>query len=201
MSEKLKALTDKIYQEGIAKAKEESEKILAQAKEEAQKLIQNAKAEKEKLLKQANTDAQTHKKKIDAEIKLAAQKATNSVKQELAKLLTEKVISSPIKNSLKDPKTVAALLITCLNSLNKNHEGNWQINLPEKDVQEIKNIIAADKQALLNGGVTINPSNTLSKGFEVKPEGDNYQIKFDDETFINFFGSFLKVETKEIIVD
>jgi V/A-type H+-transporting ATPase subunit E len=117
MSEKLKALTDKIYSEGITKAKEESAKILAQAKEEASKILEEAKSEKIRIISEAENQAKTNKKKVEAEIKLASQKATNSIKQELRNILTEKIIEAPTKASLQNPDTLKEVIVACLSSL------------------------------------------------------------------------------------
>ena len=199
MSEKLKALTDKIYSEGITKAKEESAKILAQAKEEASKILEEAKSEKIRIISEAENQAKTNKKKVEAEIKLASQKATNSIKQELRNILTEKIIEAPTKASLQNPDTLKEVIVACLSSLSKTSEGTWNINLPESQAEKVQKAINADKQSNLKSGIKINPSKEISNGFEVVPDGENYQLKFDDETFIQFFGSFLKLETKEII--
>ena len=50
-------------------------------KEEASKILEEAKSEKIRIISEAENQAKTNKKKVEAEIKLASQKATNSIKQ------------------------------------------------------------------------------------------------------------------------
>ena len=45
MQNKLQELTDKLYQEGLSKGKEEGERILAEAKAQAEKILAEAKAQ------------------------------------------------------------------------------------------------------------------------------------------------------------
>ena len=45
MQNKLQELTDKLYQEGLSKGKEEGERILADAKAQAEKILAEAKAQ------------------------------------------------------------------------------------------------------------------------------------------------------------
>ena len=51
MQNKLQELTDKLYNEGLSKGKQEGEEILAKAKVQAEEIIAKAKAEAEEKLK------------------------------------------------------------------------------------------------------------------------------------------------------
>lgn len=198
MSEKLKALTDKIYQEGIEKAKSDSDRIVAEAKTEAKKIVEEAEKERQKMIRSTEEEMASYRKKVEAEIKLAAQKSANKIKQSLRQLITEKVIQKPIENSLSDSETTLKILSACVTSLSKD-EGSWIITLSEKDEKFVKEAIAAGKVNTLASGVTVKPDPSLKNGFEIKPEEANYSLYFNDETFIDFLGQFLKIETKSLL--
>ena len=57
MQNKLQELTDKLYNEGLAKGKQEGEEILAKAKVQADEIIAKAKAEAEAIVAAAHKDA------------------------------------------------------------------------------------------------------------------------------------------------
>ena len=87
VSDKLKILTEKIYEEGVFKAKEESARILQQATEEAARIRAEAQKEKELMLAQARDQAEAQRKKTESELRLAARKATSKLKEDLRQLV------------------------------------------------------------------------------------------------------------------
>lgn len=199
MSEKLKALTEKIYEEGIEKAKSDSNQIIEDAKKKASKILQEAEAKKSQMLTEAEFEIESLKKKVGSEIKMAAQKSINQIKQQLIEIIQEKTISHPISKTFNDPKFCATAIIQCLASLKNNSEGSWVFDVPRKEKEEIEQAINNQKSSLLSSGISINPSPNLKSGFEVMPENGNYILKFDEAMFEEYFSSFLKLETKNLI--
>jgi hypothetical protein len=59
--------------------------------------------------------------------------------------------------------------------------------------------LESGEHELLMKGVNLESSTGLSYGFEIRPEGANYQLNFDDQAFSDFLGQFLKVETQELL--
>jgi len=51
MNDQLQDLLKRVYEEGVAKANAEAEKIISQAKEQAENTVSQAKAEAERILK------------------------------------------------------------------------------------------------------------------------------------------------------
>ena len=96
MSDKLKVLTDKIYEEGIEKAQRESQKILDDSKKEAQKIISAAEKQSQDLILKTEVNMENLKKKVASEIKMASRKSLNQIKQELNNVIQEKVVSNSI---------------------------------------------------------------------------------------------------------
>ena len=57
MNDKIQQLTDKLYQEGLAKGQAEGEQILASARAEAEKILKDARSEADAVLALARKDA------------------------------------------------------------------------------------------------------------------------------------------------
>ena len=64
MQNKLQELTDKLYNEGLAKGKQEGEEILAKAKVQAEEIVAKAKAEAAAIVSAANKEAEDLKKRM-----------------------------------------------------------------------------------------------------------------------------------------
>jgi V/A-type H+-transporting ATPase subunit E len=199
MSEKLRILTEKIYREGVDKATEESERIIEKAKSDAKRIVSDAIQEKERMIADTEIKMETYRKKVTAEIKLAAQKAANQIKLNLHELLQEKTVHQPVQKGLADPKIMTEVLVACMQSLKKSGNESWTIELPEDQFKTVRQALESGEHELLMKGVNLESSTGLSYGFEIRPEGANYQLNFDDQSFSDFLGQFLKVETQELL--
>ena len=60
MQDKLQELTDRLYNEGLSKGKQEGEELLQKAHAEADHIVADAKAEAERIIAQANKEAEGH---------------------------------------------------------------------------------------------------------------------------------------------
>jgi V/A-type H+-transporting ATPase subunit E len=199
MSEKLRILTEKIYREGVDKAKEESERIIEKAKADAKRIVSEALQEKERMIADTEARMETYQKKVTAEIKLAAQKAANQIKLNLHQLLQEKTVHQPVQKGLADPGILTEVLVACMQSLQKSGNESWSITLPKDQYKSVRKALESGEHELLMKGVTLEYSNGISYGFEIRPKGANYQLNFDDQAFAEFLGQFLKVETQELL--
>ena len=87
MDNKLQALTDKLYNEGLSKGKQEGEELLQKAHAEAEGIIAQAKAEAERIIAQANKEADELKTKVAADVRMAATQSIAVTKQEIEKTI------------------------------------------------------------------------------------------------------------------
>ena len=77
MNDQLQDLLKRVYEEGVAKANAEAEKIISQAKEQAENTVYQAKAEAERILKDAEKRATDLKKKHRIRFKYGLQSHTH----------------------------------------------------------------------------------------------------------------------------
>lgn len=87
MENKLDILTQKLYNEGVDKARQEAENIINQAKQEAEKIIADAKAKVAQMNADAETEVSNLKKKAESEMTLSARQAITALKQAITNLV------------------------------------------------------------------------------------------------------------------
>ena len=90
MQDKLQELTDRLYNEGLSKGKQDGEELLQKAHAEADSIIAQAKAEAERIVAQANKEAEELKTKVTADVKMAATQSIAVTKQEIEKMVVTK---------------------------------------------------------------------------------------------------------------
>ena len=96
MQNKLQELTDRLYQEGLSKGKEEGEKLLFEAKAQADEIIAKAKAEAENIIEGANQQAADIKSKAQSDVKMASSQALQATKKDIEDLLLNSTLKKDI---------------------------------------------------------------------------------------------------------
>ena len=93
MNTRLQELTDKIYNEGIEKGKQEAEHIIMNAKLEAENILSDARKKATEIEIESKRNASEIDKNSKAELILFANQAINSLKSEITNIISEKVVS------------------------------------------------------------------------------------------------------------
>ncbi|TLX75226.1 V-type ATP synthase subunit E [Labilibacter sediminis] len=201
MHSKLQELTDKLYSEGVQKANDEADSILEKAKQEADKIVEEAKKQASKLVDEANQQAAETKRNIEAEIKLASQQAIASLRQEIGNSITVSVAEPTLKEVFGNKEYVQSLIVKVVEGWSKT--GNFDINvvLPEADKTEMDKFIKNSLAAEMNKGLTFEYDQSVKAGFKVGPTDGSYVISFTEADFQNFFKSFLRPKTNQLLFE
>ena len=102
MNDKLQQLTDKLYNEGLSKGKQEGEAILAEAKKKAEAIVAQANRQAEEIIGKAKADAEDYRHKIESDVKMASAQSLQATKKDIENLLVAKIAAEPVKASLAD---------------------------------------------------------------------------------------------------
>lgn len=201
MENKLQELTQKLYNEGVEKAQEEADKIIAEAQAEADKLKKNAQKEAKEIIEEAEQKSEEIKKNVHAELELTTKQTIRKVKQQVVELITSKVIDEPVKKSFEDEKFVKEIIETIIKNWNpqKNESIELSVLLPEKLEKEFEKYFKAKTGKELNADLELSFSDAVKGGFKIGPADNSYKISFTEDDFINFFKSYLRPKTVEML--
>ena len=201
MENKLQELTQKLYNEGVEKANAEADKILADAKSEAEKIKQDAEKEAKKIIADAEQKTVEIKKNVDSELSLAAKQSVRSVKQKITDMIVSKVIDEPVKKAFDDEKFVKEIIETVVKNWNpqKNETIDLAVLLPADMEKEFSKFFTAKTGKELNANLELSFSDSVKGGFKIGPADGSYKISFTEEDFENFFKSYLRPKTVEML--
>lgn len=201
MENKLQELTQKLYNEGVEKANQEADKILTDAKSEALKIMQDAEKEAKTIVTKAEQRASEIQKITASEIQLAAKQTLRTVKQQITELIISKVIDEPVKKSFDDTKFIKEIIETAVKNWNpQKHETiDLSILLPAKLEKEFTDYFKEKSGNELNKNLELTFSESIKGGFKIGPADGAYKISFTEEDFENFFKSFLRAKTIELL--
>jgi len=201
MENKLQELTQKLYNEGVEKANEEADKIIKEAKAEADKIKKNAEKEAKGIIEEAEQKSEETRKNVHAELELASKQTVRKVKQQITDLITSKVIDEPVKKAFDDEKFVKEIIETMIKNWDpqKKESVDLSVLLPEKMEKEFEKYFKAKTGKELNAKLELSFSDAVKGGFKIGPDDNSYKISFTEEDFINFFKSYLRPKTGEML--
>ena len=104
MSNKLQELTDRLYNEGLSKGKEEGEILLFKARKEADEIIANARKQAEDIVTEAENRAAQLKEKAESDIKMASEQALMATKKDIENLLVNALCAEETEKVLSEEK-------------------------------------------------------------------------------------------------
>ncbi len=192
----LDALAEKIYQEGIEKARKEADALLENAKNEAEEQIRKAKAEAESIRQQAEKQAtQTHDRLIN-EAKLKIKQFVADLSDQIENLMHNELLHMPVKNAMEEPAFIRDLILRITDGWHESSDIDVLIsdNIGEKEKEAIR---AACQQKL--PGMEIQSSANIKSGFRIVHRKDGYFLDFSDEAFTALLRPYFSDQLQKLL--
>ena len=201
MQNKLQELTDKLYNEGLSKGKQEGEAILNEAKAKAGEIIAQAKAEAAKILSDAGKEAEEMKSKVTGDLKMAAAQSISAARQEIENLLIGKVADKDIDAALSSADFVKQIITVVAKAFGpaSSEPADLSVVLPESLKKEVEPFLRKELASALGSEIEVSFSKKISGGFTIGPKGEGWFVSFTDETFRELISAYLRPATKKIL--
>lgn len=199
MQNKLQELTDKLYNEGLSKGKQEGDAYLADAKAKAEAIIAEANEKAAAIIKAAEKDAKDLKTKVEGDLKMAANQSIEATKQDIEHLIVSKMVGTDIKNALGSADFVKEIITAVAKAFNAQEAIDLELVLPETLKKDLEPFIKNELAKVLKGGIDSQFSKKVSGGFTIAPKDGAYFISFTEETFMELISEYLRPATKKIL--
>ena len=200
MQNKLQELTDKLYNEGLSKGKQEAEQMKANAKTEAAQIIAQAKEQAQEILAKAQSEAAELKSKTENDVKMASLQAFTAVKQQIESIITAKTLA-PAKAVVAETeflKEIVKAIVTAFNPQNSDSVA-LEIILPAEKQADLEQFAKEQLAKICSAGVDVQFSKGIQGGFKIAPKGEGYMLSFTDKDFENIIAEYLRPKTKELL--
>lgn len=199
MQNKLQELTDKLYNEGLSKGKQEGEELLAKAKVQAEEMVAKAQAEAAQIVATAQKQADEIKSKVASDIKMASSQSLAATKKDIETLIVGKMTEEPVKKALASAEFVKELIKAVAEKFNTDGPVDLALILPESLQKELEPYVNGELAKTLNAGVEASFSKKVSGGFKIGPKDGGYFVSFTEETFNELIAEYLRPATKKIL--
>ena len=199
MQNKLQELTDKLYNEGLSKGKQEGEELLAKAKVQAEEMVAKAEAEAAQIVAAAQKQADEIKSKVASDIRMASSQSLAATRKDIESLIVGKMAGEPVKKALASADFVKEIIKAVAEKFTTEGPVDLALVLPENLQKDLEPFVNTELSKILNAGVEASFSKKVSGGFKIGPKEGGYFVSFTDETFDQLISEYLRPATKKIL--
>ena len=197
--DKLQELTQKLYEEGLAKGKQDGEALLEKAKSEAEGIVKQAQEAAEAILAKARKDAEDFKVKVEGDVKMAAQQAVQATRTDIENLVVSKVVDGTVDKALANEDYIKGIITAVAQKFSADEPADLSLILPESLKAALEPFVKNELGKLLGKGVDASFSKKVAGGFKIGPKDGGYFVSLTDETFKDLIGSYLRPATKKLL--
>jgi V/A-type H+-transporting ATPase subunit E len=197
--DKLQELTQKLYDEGLAKGKQEGEALLQKAAAEADSIVKKAQEEAEAILAKARKDAEDYKVKVEGDVKMAAQQSVQATRTDIENLVVSKVVDGTVDKALANEDYLKGIITAVAQKFSAEEPADLSLILPESLKAGLEPFVKNELGKLLGKGVEAAFSKKIAGGFKIGPKDGGYFVSLTDDTFKELIGSYLRPATKKLL--
>jgi V/A-type H+-transporting ATPase subunit E len=197
--DKLQELTQKLYEEGLAKGKQDGEALLQKAQSEAEGIVKQAQEEAEAILAKARKDAEDFKVKVEGDVKMAAQQAVQATRADIENLVVAKVVDGTVDKALANEDYLKGIITAVAQKFSADEPADLSLILPESLKKSLEPFVKNELGKLLGKGVDASFSKKVAGGFKIGPKDGGYFVSLTDDTFKDLIGSYLRPATKKLL--
>jgi V/A-type H+-transporting ATPase subunit E len=197
MADQLQEMLQKIYDEGVNKAKAEADRILEAARQQSDQHIKDAEAEAQKIIANAQKQAEELDRKLHSDLKMAAQQALSAFKNKVVQSVLVESVDKQANQSLNDTSFLQKLILEILGKWSP--QSSLVLTLPETKQKELDSWLKTAVQNVFSGQLKVDFSPAMKNGMIIAPADGSYKLSFTDEDFANFFKSYLRPKAVQIL--
>lgn len=195
METKIRELTDKLYREGVEKGEAEAVRLIDEAQNRRRNMVDNAQQEAKEIVDKAQKNAHETKKNTESEIKMYASQAVETLKSEIANLITNKLTASAVKSAFDTPGFMQKIILQLVSEWPKSEN----LVIGTEDAAMLKSYFETNAKELLDKGLQIDQVNGKPRSFTIAPADGSYKINFGEEEFVEYFKDFLRPQLIDLL--
>lgn len=199
MQNKLQELTDKLYNEGLSKGREEGEALLAKAKSQAADIVAEAEKKAAEIMTKAEKEAEAYKVKVAGDLKMAASQSVQATRKDIENLVVFKMTGAATEKALSDEAFVKEVIKAVAEKFNAETAMDLNLVLPETLKSSLEPFVKNELSSILKGQVNASFSKKIAGGFTIGPKDGSYFISLTDETFKELISEYLRPATRKLL--
>ena len=199
MSNKLQELTEKLYNEGLSKGKEEGKLLLARARDEADRIIADARNQAATIVSDAEKQAADLKEKTASDLKMASAQCLQATKKDIENLLVNAIGAAPVEKELSDPDFRKKIIEAVATRFSTEQPGDISLLLPVSLKDKLEPWVEGELRKKLGSGLKADFTKKIAGGFTIGPKDGGWFVSMTDETFSKLLAEYLRPVTRKLL--
>ena len=199
MSNKLQELTERLYQEGLSKGKEEGEQLLARAREDAARIVAEARQQAAGIVADAQKQADDLREKTSSDVKMASAQCLQATKKDIEDLLVGAVSAESVNKQLSDPDFLKKIIQSVAERFSATESADLSLILPASLQQELEPWLAGELTKALGTQPKASFRKKVAGGFSIGPKDGSWFVSLTDETFQALIAEYLRPVTRKLL--
>lgn len=199
MQNKLQELTDRLYEEGLAKGKEEGARILAEARAEAEAITAKAREEADAVLAKAGKDAADTRAKAESDIRMASAQALQATRKDIEDVIVTGMCDKHIEKALSDGEFIKDIIRSVAAGFSSEGTKDMSMVLPESLNEKLEPYVREELGKVIGNGIDASFTKKIAGGFKIGPKDGSYFISMTDEAFKALIAEYLRPVTRKIL--
>jgi V/A-type H+-transporting ATPase subunit E len=195
MQNKLQELTEQLYNEGLAKGRQEGDRYLEEARANASRIVEDAKRQAAEIVGKAEKDAADLSAKAEADIRMASAQALQATRKDIENLIVSKAAA---QDATSDPEFLRKIILAVAGNFS-SESGDIALVLPESLKAELEPWVKSELAKALSKPVEASFSKKISGGFTISPKDGGYYVSFTDKTFDELIAEYLRPVTRKLL--
>ena len=196
---KLQELTDKLYNDGLSKGREEGARILEEARKQAEEIVADARKQADGIVSEARRQADDYSQKVTSDLKMAASQSLQATRKDIEHLIIGSFAGEEVKKSLTSAEFVKQVITSVAQKFSSEESCDLSLVLPASLQDQLEPFVKGELAALLGKGIDATFSKKISGGFSIGPKDGGYFISMTDETFNELITEYLRPVTKKLL--
>lgn len=196
---KLQELTDKLYNDGLSKGREEGARILEEARKQAEEIVADARKQADGIVSEARRQADDYSQKVTSDLKMAASQSLQATRKDIENLIIGSFAGEEVKKSLTSAEFVKQVITSVAQKFSSEESCDLSLVLPASLQDQLEPFVKGELAALLGKGIDATFSKKISGGFSIGPKDGGYFISMTDETFNELITEYLRPVTKKLL--
>jgi V/A-type H+-transporting ATPase subunit E len=198
MENRLQKLTEKLYNEGLSKGKQQADIVLEQANIEAKECINKATLQAQQIIEDARRQAEELKKNTATEIAFAARQSVGAVKEQIQNVITSNIIDNAVSSANSNAEFVKNLIMEIARNWSSEKNIDLEVMLSSSAKAEFIESVKGALNQELGQSIEVR-TGALKSGFRISPKDGGFYVSFTDEDFQTLIGEYLRPQIAEMI--
>lgn len=201
MTSKIQELTEKIYQEGVDKAQNQTNILLKEAKEKAAGLINDAQQKADNIILESERKSREIDRGLKEELQSISKQVIAITKQKITDSIVTDASQTISKELLHDKDFLKTLILELVRKWDMvdGAVDDLSLILSEEQMGKLDGIFESGALQILKSKKQILFDPSIKNGFQIISNSEGFKVSFSDEDLENFFKIFMKPRIREYL--